>query len=333
MKATMNLKNLRSLRNLRNLKSLISLISLTSLILFFGACSQDEDTPATGDGRLTLSAQTGDPQTRATSGNTWDGGETVTVNVNGNDYPFAAATDGTLTSATLYWKDYASIDAFAYYPATYAYAADQSAGFQAADFIFAEQVTGITQSTYNTTKKLTFRHKTAKVTATLTAGAGITNITGATVTFYGYTAVAAIDNTGTNPTGAITGKTLGWITPDGANTALLIPKSYANENVLKVTLEGKDYFWQPASLNLEAGKSYTFAITVENNALTVTVTDNGATWGAGSTDEVTAVRTHIRDIPVAYIPKGTFMMGSPTSEPDRRSNETQHQVTLTKDFI
>jgi formylglycine-generating enzyme required for sulfatase activity len=40
----------------------------------------------------------------------------------------------------------------------------------------------------------------------------------------------------------------------------------------------------------------------------------------------------IRDIPVAFIPKGTFMMGSPASEPNRYDNETQHQVTLTRDF-
>jgi formylglycine-generating enzyme required for sulfatase activity len=31
----------------------------------------------------------------------------------------------------------------------------------------------------------------------------------------------------------------------------------------------------------------------------------------------------------AYVPPGTFMMGSPASEPERLANETQHQVTLT----
>jgi formylglycine-generating enzyme required for sulfatase activity len=32
------------------------------------------------------------------------------------------------------------------------------------------------------------------------------------------------------------------------------------------------------------------------------------------------------------IPAGTFMMGSPANEPDRHPDETQHSVTLTKDF-
>jgi formylglycine-generating enzyme required for sulfatase activity len=33
---------------------------------------------------------------------------------------------------------------------------------------------------------------------------------------------------------------------------------------------------------------------------------------------------------MVYVPAGTFIMGSPTDEPSRISNETQHQVTLTK---
>jgi formylglycine-generating enzyme required for sulfatase activity len=33
-----------------------------------------------------------------------------------------------------------------------------------------------------------------------------------------------------------------------------------------------------------------------------------------------------------YIKPGTFMMGSPTDDPDRFSNETQHQVTITKGY-
>jgi len=33
-----------------------------------------------------------------------------------------------------------------------------------------------------------------------------------------------------------------------------------------------------------------------------------------------------------YIPPGTFMMGSPPDEPDRRDDETQHKVTLNKGF-
>ncbi len=37
-------------------------------------------------------------------------------------------------------------------------------------------------------------------------------------------------------------------------------------------------------------------------------------------------------MPFSYIPKGTFLMGSPASEKDRGSDEQQHEVTLTKGF-
>jgi len=37
-------------------------------------------------------------------------------------------------------------------------------------------------------------------------------------------------------------------------------------------------------------------------------------------------------ITLAYIPAGTFLMGSPDSEKDRSRDETQHQVTLSKPF-
>ncbi|MGD9731133.1 MAG: SUMF1/EgtB/PvdO family nonheme iron enzyme [Desulfamplus sp.] len=42
---------------------------------------------------------------------------------------------------------------------------------------------------------------------------------------------------------------------------------------------------------------------------------------------------HISGMEFAYIPPGTFMMGSPASEPDRQDDETQHEVILTKGFF
>src|SRR6185312_7382429 len=37
-------------------------------------------------------------------------------------------------------------------------------------------------------------------------------------------------------------------------------------------------------------------------------------------------------MPMAWIPAGTFMMGSPDSEVGRHPDETQHQVTLTHGY-
>ena len=112
-----------------------------------------------------------------------------------------------------------------------------------------------------------------------------------------------------------------------------------------------------AELALLIGNSETLTATImpveaENNALTwvsdkplvaevdangkVTAVSTGtATITATSANEIkgTCVVT-VEDIKRVLITKGTFMMGSPTSEPDRSEydNETHHQVTLTKDF-
>ncbi|GHT71131.1 hypothetical protein AGMMS50239_40150 [Bacteroidia bacterium] len=244
------------------------------------SCSKDDEAvnnPA--NSKLSFASQvSNDPQARATSGNTWDGGETVIVNVSGTTYPFTAAANGTLTSATLYWNDYASIDAFAWYPASYSYPADQSAGIQAADFIFADKVTSITRANYSTTT-LTFKHKTAKVSVTLQAGNGAPDLTGATVKIYGNTAVDDIDNTGTNPTGAITGNTLGWITTDATtNTALLLPVALSSQNIFEVTLANGQTYYYNSSYTFEGGKSYTFTITVNKTNLTV-VSNTIEDWG------------------------------------------------------
>src|SRR5687768_8458907 len=43
-------------------------------------------------------------------------------------------------------------------------------------------------------------------------------------------------------------------------------------------------------------------------------------------------QTNILTIPFCWCPPGTFTMGSPPSEPERRPGEDQVQVTLTKGF-
>src|SRR6185369_5016747 len=42
--------------------------------------------------------------------------------------------------------------------------------------------------------------------------------------------------------------------------------------------------------------------------------------------------TNSIDMKFAWVPPGTFMMGSPKDEKDRKDVETQHKVTLTKGF-
>ena len=59
---------------------------------------------------------------------------------------------------------------------------------------------------------------------------------------------------------------------------------------------------------------------------TFTVTQNGNSLPNGAT------YTNSIGMDFVYIEPGTFMMGSPADEPGRHSNETLHQVTLTKGY-
>jgi formylglycine-generating enzyme required for sulfatase activity len=48
---------------------------------------------------------------------------------------------------------------------------------------------------------------------------------------------------------------------------------------------------------------------------------------------VAGLRGQAGDLAVRWIPSGRFTMGSPTSEPDRSSDEVQHEVVLTRGFF
>jgi len=72
-------------------------------------------------------------------------------------------------------------------------------------------------------------------------------------------------------------------------------------------------------------KSYCFngvVIAVATGTVTITAT----TVDGGKT--ATCAVTVIKQIEMVSIPGGTFMMGSPATEPNRRDDETQHSVTL-----
>ena len=67
-----------------------------------------------------------------------------------------------------------------------------------------------------------------------------------------------------------------------------------------------------------------------NADITVTTEDGGFTATCAVT--VKTVPQKEFPLPTCRIPAGTFLMGSPESEPNRGTDELQHQVTLTKAF-
>jgi formylglycine-generating enzyme required for sulfatase activity len=110
-----------------------------------------------------------------------------------------------------------------------------------------------------------------------------------------------------------------------------------------------------STLALVAGESETLTATVDPGNATdktltwtssapgvATVADGSVTAVAKGTTTITVATANGRaatcEVAVEYIvetvlvPKGTFLMGSPATEPHRLSNETRHEVTLTKDY-
>lgn len=81
----------------------LAIAAIAAAAVMTSCGNDDEAVNNPADGKLTFASQvSGDPQTRATSGNTWAGTETVKVNVSGTEYDFTVATNGTLTCATQY---------------------------------------------------------------------------------------------------------------------------------------------------------------------------------------------------------------------------------------
>jgi hypothetical protein len=244
---------------------------LCSVLL--SACSRDVELPGGADsGLLTLHTRMdGLPETRATAGNTWDGGEQVQVSIDGAAaVSFTAASDGTLAPAVpVYWEALpGSISARAWYPASWTMQSDQStaAKLQSADFVFAPTVSGITAAN-RAGRPLVFLHRMAKITATFTAGNGISaaDLTGATVSFYGYTSGSA--NTAD---GSLTGSANDWISPFRSGnvcTALLIPQDMTDTDFIRVSIGGDNYYYKPGADEaiLAGGKFHNYQITVRKN--------------------------------------------------------------------
>ena len=167
---------------------------------------------------------------------------------------------------------------------------DQSSGFGTLENILHAPAQDYTYSSGGSVA-FTFRHALAKVKVALKKGDGIeeSDLSGATVTFTGYTAGSLgydgmTSNEGSN--GDISPKAE---TPAGGGaatyTALVIPQQMQGKKFIKVTIgaggAARDYFYTPTNstdARLEAGKQYTYTITVKKTGLEVTVTGNGTAW-------------------------------------------------------
>lgn len=204
---------------------------------------------------------------------------------------------------------------------------------------------------------LTFNHVLSKVTLNVTLGDGLTGLSGSDITavvLSGMPQTATLDlQDGTlaaGATGNFSALKAGAASGSAAATfsVLLIPQPTANaysDRTAVFTVNGTPYTWTiPDGEIFAAGNHYTYPVTVKLNGITVG-TPTITKWNTNPNGTGTAEKLPIE---VVKIPAGTFLMGSSNgsnigntdnsglnttpAEPNRGSNETQHKVTLTKDF-
>lgn len=275
-------------------------------------------------------------------------------------YTVTNASTGTLSGGPVYYPKSGNVDFVAYYPHGTASGGATAAGtVNTTDYTYNISLAGQTDAAAQnaldvlyakkadvaksgTAVNLAFGHVLSKVTLNVKAGEGVAqadvqNLAASSVVFGGMpvTATLALQD------GGLTAGAVGGFNPvkastataayDATFTALVVPQNGTAGRTMVFTVGGKTYTGPiPDTDAFVAGKHHTYPVTVSRTGVIVGTPDirpwNENKHAPGDVTEIGA------DIEWAKIPAGTFKMGSPEDEPDREPNETQHQVTLTKDF-
>ena len=261
--------------------------ALAALALSLAACTQDEQAD---DNRLPegefpvviratgLSVEAtpqAAPSTRATVDGDWQGVQTVALKMGDavKEYTVTATDADGYKSAMLssennphYWTSRDPITVSAWWPLddtditrmpAVKVAEDQSTqeAFAASDFIAA-----IDRTVEFNEPKLTFTHRTARITVALKPGTGITSVAGATVSLMSLSA----DNE--NPTAIQT-----YYASGNTYEALTAPQTVAaGEPFIRVELGGGNFYFRPQNdVVLEAGNRYKYTVKVNATGLTL----------------------------------------------------------------
>lgn len=274
--------------------------------LLAASCSDltDDDGTTLPDGKypMTFTASVdGLTATRATTDNngktSWQANDPVAISMDGGvnhkEYKISNAGTGAMIpdgeANTLYWqKSNETKTLAAWYPVSCTIGnsggsevniTDQHSSFGTLENVLHAPAQDYTYSSGNPVA-FAFRHALAKVKVMLKKGDGIddNDLSTATVTFTGYTTGSLGYNGMTGSEGSN-----GDITPKkgtaggGATvyTALVVPQQMRGKKFIKVTVgansDARDYYYIPsgADADLEAGKQYTYTITVKKTGLQV----------------------------------------------------------------
>ncbi len=346
-------------------------LPLLAAVVLVG-CSRDEGLTVGGD-RLpvvfnaSLADQTAGSITKA-AGAAWTAGDQIGIfmlTAGGNlpdnivDAGTPAAADNRLYTADaagllspsagneIYYPMTGSVDFVAYYPwrtppagypQIYKVNVNNQSDPAKIDLLYAKK-TGMAKS--QTAVPLVFDHKLSKLTLTVVKGTGMAFVDfgNMRVSMNGVPVTGDFHLNGTQPViPAGTGDfILRKVTDGEVYDAILIPQPMGGTGrTANFFVAGETYVWNiPDTTPFEAGKHYTYTITVNKTGLTVS-TGGITTWDSSGATTPGDAEQILRGMPAVYIPAGTFRMGAPASEREGNGsadNERLHWVRISKGFF
>ncbi|SHE77906.1 fimbrillin family protein [Dysgonomonas macrotermitis] len=295
-----------------------NLLSITCIaMLGLSACNNDDEPNfgglnqnyATFDGAI---ESMGALKTRA-SGTTWDSGDAIGVymKATGADISTSSAInikyttpgDGAFTAASTGIElpsDGSNVDFVAYYPyqttitgQTYPINVSNQSDLTKIDLLYSNNATNTNKT--NSAIALNFKHKLSQLILNITAGGGVSSLSGLSLSVSGLTTdgnFSLADATTTlGTTKAVLTPVVSVATAATVN-AILIPGDNLNNGKLTFSLNGKVYEWTPDAQVLESGKKYTYSVQLTTTGIVVanpsgTIED----WTEGNTGGSTVILT------------------------------------------
>lgn len=285
---------------------------LAATLLLSVGCSnnmQEEEENTFPDEKYPINFSMGKlAMTRGTVDNTWEGGESIAIEVGGEVKEYVVAKDGSLAPAKdvtpfLWTGPTMEVSAWCY-PQTYTYDrpsamginTDQTtgAGHQSGDLLATTQTI-----TFNHSAPclLTFKHLPVKVVINLKAGKDMTEeeIKSTTVTILNHGARSERINTDWSVEQKTDFVNSHEFLPNVRATpnpgylktlhAILIPQKTTGR-FLEITRGNMTYRYS-ASIDFKSGKKYTYNVTINKESFDITVS-NSEDWVAGSTGDATS---------------------------------------------
>lgn len=224
------------------------------------------------------------------------------------DYTADGSGGLTATPAQYYPASGSAVNIYAYYPSTastdtdgFAVLLDQGSAasgdnnYKASDLMYAT-LSGITKSSTDEQRTLTFNHKLSKIIVTLAKGTGMTDgeINAATVTLkdvvYKGTFTPA-DGSFTAASADVAANKGDIVIAENASTtahaAIVVPQDVAGKKIA-VTINGATQEYTiPASTTFATGTYNSYTITVAKSGLTVTSTIGNWNEGSSGSDTLT----------------------------------------------